>query len=88
MGHLQTPAQGSAEFDLLGVENCGTNLSILIFISAIMVCGSIKTKQNKNKKNQDTKHIWQNHMESSQWEGAWRELLAFLLYSAPGKHHD
>lgn len=44
------PAHGEADSDLLRVGNCGVNLSILTFISAIVVYGSIKhTHTNKQK---------------------------------------
>lgn len=58
------PAHGEAEFDLLRVGHCGVNLSILIFISAIVVYGSIKKTHKQTKTTtQDTKHIWQSHTE-------------------------
>lgn len=60
------PAHGEAEFDLLRVGHGGVNLSILIFISVIVVYGSIKKTHKQTKTTtQDTKHIWQSHTESS-----------------------
>lgn len=80
-------ARGSAEFDLLGVGNCGMNLSICIFISAIMAVG-----RQENMHVQDTG----THMAEpygiilvghagllSNWEGTWGELLACLIDPMP-----